>query len=231
MDSDGRYKIQCDNTGDTPLDISTNSVTLSKPLSVPQIILGTNPPITDWPAGYASTDSYTKAESDGKYATTNDVTTLQGQMTTTTGEVATLKAATSSWNTASTDASAATNDSVALKAATNALEARVSALEVPYQPYSATVSPDAGGTCTITYAQGSLAKIYMPATNITLTFDSAAFPTSGVSRVGVEIYSPTNSIAYVYATIESNSALTLSTNGWTSLFFRRAGNEVWKGRK
>lgn len=50
VDSDGRYKIQCDNTGDTPVDISTNSVTLSVPLSVPQITLGTNPPITNWPA-------------------------------------------------------------------------------------------------------------------------------------------------------------------------------------
>jgi len=50
VDSDGRYKIQCDNTGDTPVDISTNGVTLSVPLSVPQITLGTGAPITNWPA-------------------------------------------------------------------------------------------------------------------------------------------------------------------------------------
>ena len=113
---------------------------------------------------------------------------------------------------------------------TNNYETRLRALEVSYQPFSSTNTPDAGGTCTIVYASGSLVKIDAN-TNITLTFDNTAFPTEGVSRVGVEIYSPTNSVAFATATITNATAPTISTSSWTSLFFRRVTTNLWYGRQ
>jgi len=105
--------------------------------------------------------------------------------------------------------------------------------EAPYQTYSATVSPDAGGTCTIAYANGSLVQIYQPATNITLSFNTATFTsTGGVTRVGVEIYSLTNSVALDYDTCTNAvTATNKSTTGWTTWFFRRTGNEIFEGRQ
>ena len=104
-------------------------------------------------------------------------------------------------------------------------------LEVPYQIYSDTVTPDAGGTCTVTYAKGSLVKISV-STNITLTFDNTAYPTNGVNRVAVEILALTNSVAFATATITNATAPTVSTSSWTSLFFRKSGSDtLWTGRQ
>ena len=114
---------------------------------------------------------------------------------------------------------------------TNNYEARLTALEVPYQTYSATVDPDAGGTCTIVYASGSLVKITATDGLTTLTFDNTDYPTNGVNRVAVELWAGTNDIGFAIATITNATAPTVSTNDWTSLYFRKSGtNTLWKGR-
>jgi len=118
-----------------------------------------------------------------------------------------------------------------LENATNAINIRVGALEVPYQTYSATVDPDAGGTCTIVYASGSLVKITATDGLTTLTFDNTDYPTNGVNRVAVELWAGTNDIGFAIATITNATAPTVSTNDWTSLYFRKSGtNTLWKGR-
>ena len=101
-----------------------------------------------------------------------------------------------------------------------------------YQAYTYTLTPDAGGTCTVTYGHGSLVEIYMPATNITISFDAATYAsTGGVVRVGVEIYSLTNSVSLDYSTCTNENTATKSTNDWTTWFFRRVGESTFKGRQ
>ena len=102
----------------------------------------------------------------------------------------------------------------------------------PYQPYSSTVYPGAGETCTIAYASGSLVKITATNGLTTLTFDNTGYRTNGVSRVGVELWAGTNAIAFTTATITNAVAPTISTNAWNSLFFRRTdADATWKGRQ
>lgn len=102
-----------------------------------------------------------------------------------------------------------------------------------YQPFTSTVTPDAGGTCTIAYANGNLVQIYRPAKNITLTFNTATYETNGVSYVGVMIYSLTNSISLDYNTCTNDftGEPVKSTTGWTRWLFWRVGNETFKGRQ
>ena len=108
---------------------------------------------------------------------------------------------------------------------------RVAALEVPYQAYSAVISA-VGGTCTVTYASGSLVSITAGTSPTTITFDNTNFPTNGVNRVGVELWAGTNTIAFLTTSITNATAPTISSNAWTDLFFRKAGtNALWKGRQ
>ena len=126
--------------------------------------------------------------------------------------------------------SASTNAEAARVIGTN-VEQRVGSIETnSYQAFSATVSPDVGGTCTITYASGSLVKIDA-GTNITLTFDNTDFPTNGVNRVGVEVWSPTNTVAFLDSVVTNEAALTFTNKYPASLFFRKTGtNTLWWGR-
>jgi len=100
-----------------------------------------------------------------------------------------------------------------------------------YETYSSTISQDAGGTCTIAYAHGSLVRI-MASTNLTITFDNTDYPTNGVNRVGVELFASTNAVSFISATISNATTPTISTTDWTSLFFRKSNtNTVWIGRQ
>jgi hypothetical protein len=135
-----------------------------------------------------------------------------------------------SYNSTSSDVSVIKTNYFPLQSGLN-VSNRMAALEVPYQTYTATISPDAGGTCTITYAHGSLVRIAVD-TNITLTFDNTDYPTNGINRVGVEILALTNSVAFATSTITNATAPSGFTNGWVSLFFRKANtNTLWKGRQ
>jgi len=101
---------------------------------------------------------------------------------------------------------------------------------IPYQAFTSILTPDDGGTCTVTYASGSLVSIV--ATNaITITFDNTNYPTNGVNRVGIELWADTNSIAFATATITNATAPTIYTNKPTSLFFRRTTTNLWYGRQ
>ena len=103
------------------------------------------------------------------------------------------------------------------------------ALNSPYQAYTSVGSVIAG-TCTVTFASGSLVRLTATDSPTVLTFDNSNFPTSGVSRVAVELWAGTNSITFPTATITNSVAPTISTNDWTSLIFRRSGNKaVWTG--
>lgn len=99
-----------------------------------------------------------------------------------------------------------------------------------YQAFGTNLLPNDGGTCTITYASGSLICI-IANTNITLTFDNTSYPTNGVNRVGVEIWASTNSVAFDAAVISNAVAPTIYTNRWTSMFFRRTATNLWYGRQ
>ena len=113
----------------------------------------------------------------------------------------------------------------------DALDTRIGALEVPYQSFTSTNTPDAGGTCTIAYASGSLVKIDAN-TNITLTFDNTNFPTNGVNRVGVEIWSSTNTVSFLDAIVTNETELVFTNKSPASLFFRKTGtNTLWWGRQ
>jgi hypothetical protein len=99
-----------------------------------------------------------------------------------------------------------------------------------YQAFSTNLSP-VDGTCTVTYACGSLVQI-TPSAPITITFDNANYPTNGINRVGVEIWAGTNSIAFDSDTITNATAPIISSNDWASLYFRRTGtNTLWRGRQ
>ena len=102
----------------------------------------------------------------------------------------------------------------------------------PYETWSTNLVPDDGGTCTITYAAGTLVRI-APGTNITLTFDQDSYGsyTDGVSRVMVEVWADSNSVAFDDATVSNVVAPTISTSDWSSLFFRRVTSNLWYGRQ
>jgi len=102
-------------------------------------------------------------------------------------------------------------------------------VETPYQPYTSTGAV-VNGTCTVSFASGSLVKLTAPESPTTLTFDNAGYATNGVNRVAVELLAGTNSIAFVTATITNSTAPTISTSTWTRLIFRRSGNDsAWIG--
>jgi len=119
-----------------------------------------------------------------------------------------------------------------LEASTNAHNVRLGVLESSYQAFTATITPDAGGTCTIAYANGALVKIDNPATNaITITIPTNNYPVGGVNRIGLELYF-TGSVALLTATITNSGGVTISATATNSLFFRRTANApLWDVRK
>jgi hypothetical protein len=121
---------------------------------------------------------------------------------------------------------------IGLEASSNAINSRVNALESTYQAFTATITPDAGGTCTIAYADGALVKIDNPATNaITITIPTNSYPVGGVNRIGLELYF-TGSVSLLTATITNSGGVTISSTATNSLFFRRTANApLWDVRK
>lgn len=98
-----------------------------------------------------------------------------------------------------------------------------------FQNYTTNIVP-INGTSTISYASGSLVKIVVTEP-ITITFDNSDYPTNGVSRVGVELWAGTNSIAFDTGTITNEVEFDINESGPTSLFFRRTEQEKWRGRQ
>ncbi len=174
-----------------------------------------------------------------------------------TEDVEALKNGTNGWNKAATDASNATGQLAVIVSQTNQIidvngvkyvitnapgsagdvlvfdpastTAQFVAQSTPFQKFTATIEA-VDGTATVSHASGSLVRIYCT-NDTTLAFDSTGYPTSGVSRVAVELWAGTNSIAFDSTTINTNDFKpTVSTNDWTSLFFRRSGTNSWTGR-
>jgi len=102
----------------------------------------------------------------------------------------------------------------------------------PAQAFTGYVVSDAGGTCTVVYASGPLVQI-IASTNTTIHFGTTGYPTTGgVLRVGIELWSGTNAISFNTSSITNPTAMTLNTNAWNSLFFRRnASSTLWTGRQ
>jgi hypothetical protein len=104
-------------------------------------------------------------------------------------------------------------------------------VESPYQAWTV-LDPGEGETCTVTAAHGSLVAITATNGLTTIEFDNAGYGTQGVSRVGIELWAGTNSIAFDTVSITNPTAPTISTSAWNSLFFRRtADNAKWEGRQ
>ena len=100
----------------------------------------------------------------------------------------------------------------------------------PYQPYSAKKVITSTDTLWIGRYDGSLIKIMVSNETATIAFDNANYSWDGVNRVGVELWAGTNSIAFD-ATITNEVEFDINEDGPTSLFFRRTGQEKWRGRQ
>ena len=110
----------------------------------------------------------------------------------------------------------------------NVLSNDVFAMESPYQPW-VVVTP-VNGTATVSYAHGSLVAVTMT-NNTTFTFDNTDYGTTGVSRVTAVIKAGTNIATFSPTTITNAVVPTLSTSTWSDIYFRRTGNDLWKGRQ
>jgi len=98
-----------------------------------------------------------------------------------------------------------------------------------FQPYTADLLV-VEGTATVVYASGNLVKLVLT-TNVMIAFDNTDYPTNGISKVAMEIWADTNSVTFDTNMIDSTSITNIFTNDWTSLFFRRSGSSLWKGRQ
>jgi hypothetical protein len=146
VDSDGRYKIQCDNTGDTPIEFSTNGIFFNAPITWGPNSTGslTNEPLfSDSPAfGITAVDTnkWSAAMTNliNQYGPTGTATFVSNTLTLTHGTNAGGSGTETLWpavsNQVQTDLTglkAATNAATilagALVAATNALDVRLTA--------------------------------------------------------------------------------------------------------
>lgn len=135
-------------------------------------------------------------------------------------------------------------DALAYAASTNAEAARVIATNAQatasanaialtnqpaFQPYTAAITDS--GTITLTPAHGALIKLMLNG-NGTLTFDLGAYPTSGVSRVTVDVLPGGYTLGLNTNTIAPNGFTPVFPNGkWTPIYFRRGGSGLFEWRQ
>lgn len=116
----------------------------------------------------------------------------------------------------------------------DAFNAATNEFKASFQLYSATIASAAGGTCTVVYANGPMLKLTATTTPTTIYFDNSGYAlTTGVYRVGIDVWAGTNTMAFVVDNV-SNAVAPVFTNSIqpASLFFRKScTNTIWTGRQ
>lgn len=91
--------------------------------------------------------------------------------------------------------------------------------------------PVVDGTATVTRAMGD--TVYLILTNSPTVIKFAGdWATNTIGRVSMELMASTNSISWDVGTITNYTALTITTNTWNALFFRKGyNNAIWGVRQ
>ena len=98
----------------------------------------------------------------------------------------------------------------------------------PWIDWSATITP-VNGTATVTRATGA-DPVLVLTDDVVLSVPTTGWPTTGVARVSLSLWAGTHSVTLLTNTVEYSSTPTISTNDWTTILFRRTGNQSkWKG--
>lgn len=98
----------------------------------------------------------------------------------------------------------------------------------PWIDWTATITP-ANGTATVSRATGSHPMLLLTG-NTVLAVPITDWPTTGVSRVSLSLWAGTNAVSLLTNTVNYTTTPTISTNDWTTILFRRVGNQSkWKG--
>ena len=113
-----------------------------------------------------------------------------------------------------------------------AVQAEVATLEEetldPLIDWSAVITP-VNGTATVTRATGAEPMLTL-ADDVVISVPTTGWPTTGVSRVSLSLWAGANSVTLLTNTVEYSSTPTISTNDWTTILFRRTGDqEKWRG--
>lgn len=113
-------------------------------------------------------------------------------------------------------------------ATTGAVAAVQAAVVDPWIDWSATITP-INGTATVTRATGA-DPVLVLTDDVVISVPTTGWPTTGVSRVSLSLWAGSHSVTLLTNTVEYSSTPTISTNDWTTILFRRTGDQAkWKG--
>jgi hypothetical protein len=113
-------------------------------------------------------------------------------------------------------------------ATTGEVAAVESGLLDPWIDWSADIVP-ANGTAVVTRATGAQPRLVLSGATV-LSVPTAGWPTTGVARVSLSLWAGSNSVLLLTDTVIYAETPDIATNDWTTLMFRRVGNQVkWEG--
>ena len=113
-------------------------------------------------------------------------------------------------------------------ATTGAVAAVQAAVLDPWIDWSATITP-INGTATVTRATGA-DPVLVLTNDVVISVPTVNWPTTGVSRVSLSLKAGAHSVTLLTNTVDYSSTPTISTNDWTTILFRRTGDqEKWRG--
>lgn len=113
-------------------------------------------------------------------------------------------------------------------ATTGAVAAVQAEVADPWIDWSATITP-VNGTATVTRATGA-DPVLVLTDDVVISVPTTGWPTTGVSRVSLSLWAGSHSVTLLTNTVEYSSTPTISTNDWTTILFRRTGDQAkWKG--
>jgi hypothetical protein len=113
-------------------------------------------------------------------------------------------------------------------ATTGAVAAVQAEVVDPWIDWSAIITP-VNGTATVTRATGAEPMLVLT-DDVVISVPTDNWPTTGVSRVSLSLWAGSHSVTLLTNTVEYSSTPTISTNDWTTILFRRTGDQAkWKG--
>jgi hypothetical protein len=113
-------------------------------------------------------------------------------------------------------------------ATTGAVAAVQAEVAGPWIDWSATITP-INGTATVTRATGAEPMLVLT-NDVVISVPTTGWPTTGVSRVSLSLKAGAHSVTLLTNTVEYSSTPTISTNDWTTILFRRTGDQAkWRG--
>ncbi len=96
-----------------------------------------------------------------------------------------------------------------------------------YEEYTANLT-QSGATLSISKTNGTV--LYVTITSSCIVGFESDYETNGVNRVSIDFYTGTNTVTWDTNTV-ANTYISFSTNGITSTFFRKSGDQKWAGRQ